>query len=388
MSARPVMMVEVGGRGGVADYTQALCRALAASGRPVTLVTARDHLYEPVPGLIIIPLIPWVRGRTAAGRLVRRAGLGPVVNALRFVGVLPRIALIARRGAVVHLQGYYFPPLAALLALVVRALRVPLVYTAHATFDRARGYGWARRILYASARTTIVHTAADLARLPAAARGVVIPHGEYGGLARTAAPADPARSRAELGVGDDTVVALLFGQLRPDKGIGDLLAAAATVPGVHVLIAGEDTGGLTAAAAALADPALAGRVTVEEGFVPMADTGRLFAAADVVVLPYRQASQSGVLLLAYGFARPVVAYPAGGLTEAVVAGETGWICSRPDATALAGILGEVVAAGRAECARRGALGERLAQERYSWPVVAVATVAVYEPARNVRIAAV
>ena len=54
----------------------------------------------------------------------------------------------------------------------------------------------------------------------------------------------------------------------------------------------------------------------------------LFAATDTVALPYRAASQSGVLLLAYGFARPVIVYPVGGLLEAVIDGETGWICAR------------------------------------------------------------
>jgi hypothetical protein len=48
-----------------------------------------------------------------------------------------------------------------------------------------------------------------------------------------------------------------------------------------------------------------------------------------VALPYARAGASGVLLLAYGAARPVVAYPVDGLAEAVVDGETGWLCARP-----------------------------------------------------------
>ena len=48
-------------------------------------------------------------------------------------------------------------------------------------------------------------------------------------------------------------------------------------------------------------------MTVREGFLEMAQAAQLFAAADTVVLPYHGASQSGVLLLAYGFHRPVIA---------------------------------------------------------------------------------
>ena len=77
----------------------------------------------------------------------------------------------------------------------------------------------------------------------------------------------------------------------------------------------------------------------------MTEAAVLFAATDTVVLPYRVASQSGVLLLAYGFRRPVIVYPVGGLVEAVIGGETGWICERADADALARALQASVDAG-------------------------------------------
>jgi glycosyltransferase involved in cell wall biosynthesis len=182
---RPVLMVEVGGRGGVADYTQELVTALARRGHRIALMTARDHHYRAAPGVQIHGIVPWLRGHSALGRAVRRAHLGPAVNALRFVALLPRIGRLARGSAVVHMQGEYFPPLVALLALTVRAVRVPFVHTAHGTFDRGRRYPRSHRIVAASARTTIVHTEADLERLDAstAARATVIPHGDYGGLA-------------------------------------------------------------------------------------------------------------------------------------------------------------------------------------------------------------
>jgi len=44
-------------------------------------------------------------------------------------------------------------------------------------------------------------------------------------------------------------------------------------------------------------------VIVRDGFLPMSEVAELFAAADTAALPYRVASQGGVLLLAYGFHR-------------------------------------------------------------------------------------
>jgi glycosyltransferase involved in cell wall biosynthesis len=372
-------MVEVGGIGGVSDYTEALVGALAAGGLRLRVVTARDHRLQLPSGVETFAIVPWVRGHTAPARLARRARLGPVGNALGFLALLPRLAGLARRSAVVHFQGGYFLPLTALFGVVVRATGTPLVHTAHATFDRHRSHPVARRVLAACASATIVHTRADLPRLPAAARAhaTVIPHGDYGFLARRGGTPDPATSRAALALPTDGLVVGLLGQLRPDKGIGDLLEAARAVPEAHVLICGEERGGLAAAATLLADPALAGRVVVRQGFQEPAALAAAVAACDVVALPYPMASASGVLLLAYGAGRPVVAYPVGGLSEAVVEGETGWLCARPDPTALAQALSAAAAAGPAEWRRRGAAGERLARERFSWDAIAEATRAVY-----------
>ncbi|HEU4703023.1 MAG TPA: glycosyltransferase, partial [Conexibacter sp.] len=176
------------------------------------------------------------------------------------------------------------------------------------------------------------------------------------------------------------LVVLLFGQLRSDKGVRDLLLAAADVPGVRVVLAGEDKGALAEIAGLRADPRLEGRLVVRDRFVPAEEAGRLFAAADVVALPYRQASASGVLLLACGYGRPAVVYPVGGLPEYVVDGETGWLCARADPDALAERLREIAAAGRAACRARGAAARELADERFSWDAIAQQTIALYEDA--------
>ena len=118
-------------------------------------------------------------------------------------------------------------------------------------------------------------------------------------------------------------------------------------------------------------------MTVREGFLDMSEAAKLFAAADTVALPYTAASQSGVLLLAYGFHRPVVVYPVGGLVEAVRDGETGWICARADAGALADALAAAARAGWPECRRRGEAGARFAEERFSWAAIARQTGELY-----------
>ena len=77
---------------------------------------------------------------------------------------------------------------------------------------------------------------------------------------------------------------------------------------------------------------------------------------------------------------PWSVYPVGGLVEAVEAGRTGWITSRPDPDSLSDTLADVVAAGTDECRRRGEEGARLANERYGWAAIARSTIATYEDA--------
>lgn len=373
-------MIEQGGRGGVADYTAELTRALAAERWRVELATAEDHRFQAAPGVRVHKVFHYVRGDSPGARAARRLRLGSLVNGLRFLAAIPRLARLARRVDVVHSQGWEFAPLGLLAIACLRLSGAKVVQTSHNTFERGRSLDRTHRALASLTARTIVHTQADLARVPreAAGRVAVIPHGEYGFLARSGGSAERDTARAALGVQRHAPVALLFGQLRPDKGLGDLLAALERVPRLHLLVGGQEDGALAAQRERLQSPALAGRVTVREGFLEMTEAAELFAAADVAVLPYRVASQSGVLLLSYGFRRPVIVYPVGGLVEAVLDGETGWICARADADALADALAEAVEAGWEECRRRGEAGAELAERRFAWPAIAERTGEVYD----------
>jgi glycosyltransferase involved in cell wall biosynthesis len=380
---RRLLMIEQGGRGGVADYTAELVAELAAHGWRVELATAEDHRFTPVSGVRVHRVFHYVRGRSRLGRAARRCRLGWIVNGVRFLAAMPRLMYLARGVDLVHTQGWETPEIGFLAIICLRLAGATIVQTEHNTFQRGASLVRTRQALWrATARLTdrtIVHTQADLVSLPAGKEGrvVVIPHGEYGRLAASGGSVDRDRARSALGIAPNAPVTLMFGQLRTDKGLDDLLMALRRVSSLQLVIGGQDLGGLASARSLLDSPELAGRVIVREGFLDMREAAQLFAAADTVSLPYQVASQSGVLLLAYGFGRPVIVYPAGGLVEAVVDGETGWICSRADPDALADALAASVAAGWPECRRRGAAGARLAEERFAWSVIARRTGEVY-----------
>jgi len=158
---------------------------------------------------------------------------------------------------------------------------------------------------------------------------------------------------------------LFFGRFRAYKGL-DLLRDAfallhARHPEATLRVVGE--GNIEACAPGLV--ALRG-VTVEARWVPDIEIPALFAAADAVVLPYREASQSGVVPQALALGVPVVGSPVGGLPEQLSCGGSimmSEVSSPALAAAMAAILvpavasqlqEEAVAAGRAACDWRAA----------------------------------
>ena len=77
------------------------------------------------------------------------------------------------------------------------------------------------------------------------------------------------------------------------------------------------------------------RVRVDNRWIPESELALIFASCDLVVAPYVEASQSGVVAAAYGMGLPVVVTPVGGLREQVISGETGVIADETTPQALA-----------------------------------------------------
>jgi starch synthase len=118
---------------------------------------------------------------------------------------------------------------------------------------------------------------------------------------------------------------------------------------------------------------------VHNDWISNADRARMFAEASIVVLPYVEASQSGVIPIAYTYGKPVIATTVGGLPDMVEPERTGLLVPPRDAKALAHAILRLL--GDRELRQRmGAAGrEKLARECAA-PVVAAQTLAVYRHA--------
>lgn len=216
----------------------------------------------------------------------------------------------------------------------------PLVISVHDVLPHqarlGRGEQLLARALYRRADALVVHHEALRDRLVEA---LAVPSGKIHVVPHQVfeAPPTPAPPR------DHPPMVLLFGALRPNKGLEVLLDAVTLMAGeeLRVTIAGRGSPHLEAMAreAAEADP----RIHVEIGFADLERKHQLFADASLVVLPYTAfESQSGVLHDAYAQSRPVVVSDVGALGETVRQDGTGLVVTPGDSNSLAEAIREVV----------------------------------------------
>ena len=176
-------------------------------------------------------------------------------------------------------------------------------------------------------------------------------------------------ARRHLGLEGD--VALFFGYVRRYKGLDILLEAWRRVRALRpatLVVAGEF----------YEDPApsrrlaeAAGGVRLLERYLPDEEVEAVFRAADVAVLPYRSATQSGVTHVAYALDTPVITTRVGGLAETVREGETGLVVPPEDPESLARAIVRFFAEG---LSKKFSTGIESLKREHSWEALAVRTV--------------
>ena len=131
---------------------------------------------------------------------------------------------------------------------------------------------------------------------------------------------------------------LFFGFIRKYKGLDILLEAMddarIKAAGVKLIIAGEFYGDKEMYEDLITKYNLQSRILLFTEFIPNAEVRNYFSAADLIVQPYRTATQSGITQLAYHFEKPMVVTNVGGLSEVVPDGKTGFIATS-DAASIA-----------------------------------------------------
>jgi glycosyltransferase involved in cell wall biosynthesis len=195
---------------------------------------------------------------------------------------------------------------------------------------------------------------------------------------------DVAPPQPPVDRGDGTVRFLLFGKIKPYKGVDLVIEAVRRMPAedrarCRVDVVGKpymDVAPLVSAAADLGD-----RMTFDFRFVEDRDLMSLLARADALVFPYREIDMSGVLMTGLRGARPIIASGIGGFAELLEDGRHGFLVPPGDPDALSAAMSRLIRepATRQHFSREiGALVSTIP----SWREIALRTSTVYLGARG------
>jgi glycosyltransferase involved in cell wall biosynthesis len=259
--------------------------------------------------------------------------------------------------------------------------KVPLVTTIHdvsrhpgdkESFVLFQDWQWRR------AKRVIVHAKAmkrhlvDVHQVPED-KIHIIPHGSY----------DFYKVWASDQIAEQPNTILFFGRIWEYKGLQHLIEAepliTSQVPDARIVIAGHGE------PFEKYERLMVNRnhFIVHYRYIPDEMVARLFQEASIVALPYTEASQSGVLAIAFAFGKPVVATAVGGIPEVVEHEETGYLVPPRDSHSLA----EAIVALLQDHDLRKKMGRKAlekAESELSWSSIARKTLQVYQKALAVR----
>jgi D-inositol-3-phosphate glycosyltransferase len=199
----------------------------------------------------------------------------------------------------------------------------------------------------------------------------VIPHGEYSGLATEYL--SKTRARELLNINPSNRVLLFFGYIRTYKGLYLLLDAFADslkrIPNAHLIIAGQPQENFEPYMEKIRRHNLQNHISLHLEYIPNEKISQFFSASDIVVLPYIKIYQSGIVYLAFGNKRPVIATDVGGLPEIVQNNKNGYLIPANDQNALVSTL--IKALSEIDLLEK--MGEYAyidSKDRYSWDKIA------------------
>ena len=333
-------------RGGIAHYTTVLRGELAAHGHDVLLISFRRQYPQ--------WLFPGKTDRDPSAKALPAPGAVYILDLLNpFTWLEAARAIRAFRPQRVVLQWWQavWAPAWLTIEAAQKLSRTPVTVICHNVLPHERRF-WDRplaRAVLGLADRALAQSASerdDLRSLLPDKPVDVVPHPLYDMLAGQSP--DKADARRQLGLEPGCPVLLFFGFVREYKGLDYLLAALPAVLAEHadarLVVAGEFWNNRAAYEAQIKGLGVAGQVSLVDRYIPNEEVPVYFAAADLVTLPYASATQSGVLQMALGFDRPVIASRVGGLADVVEAGDDVTLVEPRDAAALARAINAFLAA--------------------------------------------
>jgi D-inositol-3-phosphate glycosyltransferase len=392
-SAIPTVALLTGGDD--KPYVVGLAEALTTSGISIDLIGSDDLLCDQ---LLNNPQINFLNLR---GNQRHDASFAKKVLRIAFyyIGLIRYVATAQPKILHILWNNKFQVFDRTLLMLFYKLLGKKIVFTAH-NVNAGRRDGndsflnrLTLKIQYALSAHIFVHTKAMKEELKSDfnvpdKKVSVIPFGINNTIPNTELKSDDARR--EFGLDNRHRIMLFFGRIVPYKGLEYLIEAlgklANEYPDLRLIVAGATNRTKNywqQIQQTINRTGMNARIIQRIEFIPDEETELFFKAADVLILPYANIFQTGLLFLAYSFGLPAIVTDVGSLKEDVIEGKTGFVSAPKDSAALANVIDKYFSSELYENleSRRKEIQE-YANERYSWCKVAAVTTNVYSQLRE------
>ena len=386
MSLNAAVIEPVGGHSGMDYYDYGLCNGLQQAHVDVTLYTCDEPGILATTPFKVKPYYVRIYGSDPAWR-----------RALRYLKGSWQSLHHARqqKAHISHLHFFHIGPLELINVLLSKAMGLRVIVTAHDVKSFADGLSvtlfehWS----YQLADRIIVHNQVSqhelLASLPVKPEKLaVIPHGNYLNMINAKPIPNSTAARDKFGIPIDAKVLLFFGQIKDVKGLDLLLQAmpaiVASYPKTRLIVAGRAWKADFQKYQHIIDQhQLADYCHLFIEHVPHDMVSTYFAAADLVVLPYKRIYQSGVLLMSMSFGKPVLTSDLPGMVEIINDGNTGYLFGTENAAALTKKVLHVFN-NASEAQQVAANGLALVTEVYGWSRIGQQTAQLYATTLEVK----
>ena len=312
-------------RGGIADFNEALCRAMNEEGIKTSIVS----FYLQYPGI----LFPG-KSQTTSGNPPEDIQIHSLISSINPLSWFHAAAFIKEAKPDFIIIRYWLPFMSPALSTIARQVKkagIKVIAITDNVIPHEKRPGDQSLTKYfinsCDAFVAMSQTVVDDLKKFTSTKPVTFsPHPIYdifgNGISKDVA-------RKNLGIDSNQRVILFFGFVRPYKGL-DLLLKAMAMDEVRnlkitLIVAGEFYGDEKLYRDMVSELKISDSIRFHSSYIPKEDVKNYFCAADVVVQPYKSATQSGITQIAYHFERPMIVTDVGGLSEIVPDGKAGYV---------------------------------------------------------------
>ena len=315
------------------EYALYICKELKKAGIDISLIVPEDNIDHGTFDFPFFPLCP-----------TKAKNISKFKKMFRYYKYLLDIYKLIRQEKydVVHFQFFRRRRVESLYFMVLKLMGIKLAHTVHdiSPLDESKLDHLFNLLVYKMSNILFVHSNSNKKTLAQQMKLdeekiKIMPHGDFDNYI-TDRIVSKSEARKIFSLSQEHNVILFFGAIKEYKGLDILLnalhLASKRVNNLVFIIAGEAGDAETRKIVLKCKDIMTKlpeevKVIFHDKFIPVTEVAKYFIASDVVVLPYRRVTHSGIPHLAYTFGRPVIATNVGDFEEIIEEGKSGFVLS-------------------------------------------------------------